>query len=190
MYEKQELITTKLKKMMNNKAIIIKALTDGVDQFNELINNLNEENFEANYNNKWSAGQDLVHLIKVLKIVNIGFTLPKFLLRLLYGANKKEARSYIELETMYKNALKGGAKSPTIYIPKPVLFKDKESLVSKHTSLNQAFIKKIEAHSDFELDIYRLPHPILGKVSLRELTLFTALHTMHHLNLIKSKTNE
>ena len=31
---------------MNTKAIIIKSLTDGVDQFNELINNLNEENFK------------------------------------------------------------------------------------------------------------------------------------------------
>jgi hypothetical protein len=172
---------------MNNKAIIIKTLTDGVDQFNELINNLNEENFEANYNNKWSAGQDLVHLIKVLGIVNIGFTLPKFLLRLLYGANKKEARSFDELQTLYKKSLEGGAKSPTIYIPKPVSFKDKDSLVSKHTSLIQAFIKKIEAHSDFELDTYRLPHPILGKVSLRELTLFTALHTTHHLELLKQK---
>ena len=60
---------------MTDKATIIQSLTDGVDQFNELINNLNEENFEANYNNKWSAGQDLVHLIKVLGIVNIGFTL-------------------------------------------------------------------------------------------------------------------
>ena len=38
---------------MTNKATIIKSLKDGVDQFNELINNLNEENFEANYNNKW-----------------------------------------------------------------------------------------------------------------------------------------
>ncbi len=172
---------------MTDKATIIKSLTNGVDQFNELINSLNEEKFEANYNNKWSAGQDLVHLIKVLGIVNIGFTLPKFLLRLLYGRNKAEARSFEALETLYKKALEGGAKSPTIYIPKPVLFKDKDSLVSKHTSLNQAFINKIEAHSDFELDTYRLPHPILGKVSLRELTLFTALHTTHHLELLKQK---
>ena len=172
---------------MNNKANIIKFLSDGVDQFNVLINNLNEENFEVNNQKKWSAGQDLVHLIKVLGIVNIGFALPKIFLRLLYGTNKKEARSYDHLQTLYKNALAGGAKSPSIYIPKPVLFKDKNALVEKHISLNQLFIKKIEAHSDDELDTYRLPHPILGKVSLRELAIFTALHTIHHLELLENK---
>lgn len=174
---------------MTDKGTIIKSLTDGVDQFNELINNLNEENFEANYNNKWSGGQDLVHLIKVLGIVNIGFTLPKILLNLLYGRNKKETRGFHELQTLYKSALEGGAKSPTIYIPKPVLFKDKISLINKHVVLNQAFIKKIEAHSDKALDNYRLPHPILGKVSLRELIIFTSLHTTHHLELLKQKLN-
>ncbi len=174
---------------MTDKGTIIKSLTDSVEQFNELINNLNEENFEANYNNKWSAGQDLVHLIKVLGIVNIGFTLPKILLNLLYGRNKKETRGFHELQTLYKSALEGGAKSPTIYIPKPVLFKDKISLINKHVVLNQAFIKKIEAHSDKALDNYRLPHPILGKVSLRELIIFTSLHTTHHLELLKQKLN-
>ncbi len=175
---------------MTDKATIIKSLTNGVDQFNELINSLNEEKFEANYNSKWSAGQDLVHLIKVLSIVNIGFTLPKFLLRLLYGRNKAEARSFEALETLYKKALEGGAKSPTIYIPTPVLFKDKNALINKHNTLNDAFIKKIEAHSDKALDNYRLPHPILGKVSLRELSLFTSLHTRHHLELLKQKLGQ
>ena len=37
------------------------------NQFNELISSLDQAAFETNYNNKWSAGQDLVHLIKVLK---------------------------------------------------------------------------------------------------------------------------
>jgi hypothetical protein len=172
---------------MTHKANIIKSLKEGVDQFNELINSLNEESFEANYHNKWSAGQDLVHLIKVLGVVNIGFTLPKFLLRILYSRSKSEARNFETLEALYKKALEGGAKSPSIYIPKQVLFKDKNSLINKHNLLNEAFIKKIEAHSDFELDSYRLPHPILGKVNLRELTIFTSLHTTHHLELLKQK---
>ena len=57
---------------MINKSTIIALLNDGVNQFNELISSLNQAAFETNYSNKWSAGQDLVHLIKVLKIVNIG----------------------------------------------------------------------------------------------------------------------
>jgi hypothetical protein len=125
---------------MSNKQSILASLNDGVSQFNELISGLNQAAFETNYNNKWSAGQDLVHLIKVLKIVNIGFTLPKPLLHLMYGVNKNEARSFEQLQTLYKNALKDGAKSPSIYIPKPVLFESKNNLIQKHTTLNQLFI--------------------------------------------------
>jgi hypothetical protein len=128
-----------------------------------------------------------VHLIKVLKIVNIGFTLPKPLLQIMYGINKNEARSFQLLQTLYKNALEGGAKSPSIYIPKPVLFESKNHLIQKHATLNQLFIDKINDHSDNALDRYRLPHPILGKVTLRELACFTSFHTAHHFELLKTK---
>ena len=172
---------------MSNKTTIIASLNDGVNQFNDLISSLDQAAFETNYNNKWSAGQDLVHLIKVLKIVNIGFTLPKPLLHLMYGVNKNETRSFELLKTLYKNALEGGAKSPTIYIPKPVLFESKNHLIQKHQLLNEAFIDKLNHHSDHALDRYRLPHPILGKVTLGELACFTSFHTIHHYELLKSK---
>ena len=174
---------------MSNKQTIIASLNDGVNQFNELISGLNQAAFETNYNNKWSAGQDLVHLIKVLKIVNLGYTLPKPILHLIYGPNKNEARSFELLQTLYKDALEGGAKSPTIYIPKPVLFESKNHLIQKHATLNQLFIEKMNKHTDIELDRYRLPHPILGKVTLRELASFTSFHTLHHLELLRSKLN-
>lgn len=170
-----------------DKKTIIKSLDENVIQFNELVKYLNQDEFEININHKWSAGQDLVHLIKVLKIVNIGFTLPKPLLQLMYGINKNEARSFQLLQTLYKNALEGGAKSPSIYIPKPVLFESKNHLIQKHATLNQLFIDKINYHSDNALDRYRLPHPILGKVTLRELASFTSFHTAHHFELLKTK---
>ena len=170
-----------------DKKTIIKSLDENVIQFNELVKYLNKDEFEININHKWSAGQDLVHLIKVLKIVNIGFTLPKPLLQLMYGVNKNEARSFELLQTLYKNALEGGAKSPAIYIPRPVLFESKNHLIQKHQILNEAFIDKMNRHSDHTLDRYRLPHPILGKVTLRELASFTAFHTTHHLEVLRSK---
>jgi hypothetical protein len=172
---------------MNTQSSITAALKSSVNQFNELVSSLDSNEFELNPNNKWSAGQDLVHLIKVLKIVNIGFTLPKILLKLLFGVHKQAPRTFEQLQTMYKNALAGGAKAPSIYIPKPVLYKDKNVLLEKHHALNAKFMEKINSRSDFELDNYCLPHPILGKVSLRELAIFTSFHSQHHYDLLKSK---
>ena len=127
---------------MNSKTIIINSLKKSADQFNGLISNLNKVEFETNFNNKWSAGQDLVHLIKVLQILNVGYLIPKPLLAIIYGNNKKEQRSFELLQALYKKALENGAKSPSIYIPKPVLFEDKSSLIKKHQLLHEKFIEK------------------------------------------------
>ena len=151
------------------------------------MNGLNKDEFEFNVNDKWSAGQDLMHLIKVLRIVNIGFTLPKPILRLLFGINKKENHSFEDLRQLYKNALEGGAKAPTIYIPKPVSYNEKDSLIQKYATLNKSFIDKLNNHTVFELNSFRLPHPILGKISLGELASFTSFHTSHHFDSLKSK---
>jgi hypothetical protein len=174
---------------MIDKANMIKSLNDSVDQFNEMIANLNKDQFEINMNGKWSAGQDLVHLIKVLRIVNIGLSLPKPILRVLYGVNKKEARTFQQLQTVYKKALEGGAKAPSIYIPKPALFIEKSNLIKKHQSLNESLVNKINNLTEIELDTFSLPHPILGKVTLGELSIFTSFHTVHHVELLKSKLN-
>jgi hypothetical protein len=172
---------------MEEKSKIILLLNESVEQFNAIIDTLNEQEFEVNINQRWSAGQDLVHLVKLLKIVNIAFLIPKPILYLLYGKNKRESKSLEALRTLYKNALVGGAKSPSLYIPKPVQYKDKQFLMNKHCKLNDLFAQKINNLSDKALDSYRLPHPIVGKISLRELAIFTSFHTVHHIELLKSK---
>jgi hypothetical protein len=74
-----------------------------------------------------------------------------------------------------------------MYIPKPVSHTKKDSLIQKYASLNKSFIGKLNDHTSFELDRYRLPHPILGKISLVELASFTSFHTSHHIDVLKSK---
>lgn len=172
---------------MNTKSTIITSLNDAVNQFNELIFSLNQNEFETNFNNKWSAGQDLVHLIKLLRILNIAYTIPNPILHILYGASKTESRSFDELRTLYKAALAGGAKSPALYLPKPVFFNAKEDLIKKHEILNQSFVSKFNKITESDLDKYQLPHPILGEVTLRELAAFTSFHTVHHFELLKTK---
>jgi hypothetical protein len=175
---------------VNDKNSIIEILNESVVKFNALIQELDKSEFETNYNMKWSAGQDLLHLVKLLRILNLAYQLPKFLLKLLYGSNKRTARSFETLQDLYIKALAGGAQSPNLYIPKPVFYEQKSELILKHSALNKKFIEKINKLSDAELDKYLLPHPILGKVSLRELAIFTSFHTIHHYDVLKLKLNK
>ena len=43
---------------------------------------------------------------------------------------------------------------------------------------------------DSQLDQYLAPHPLLGKLTLRELCYFTIYHTEHHLHIIKERLND
>ncbi|QLH34686.1 MAG: DinB family protein [Cyclobacteriaceae bacterium] len=42
---------------------------------------------------------------------------------------------------------------------------------------------KLNRFSEAELDLYILPHPLLGKLTLREMIYFTCYHVQHHQEL-------
>jgi len=48
-------------------------------------------------------------------------------------------------------------------------------------SLSHKTIKQ----SETALDLYILPHPLLGKITLREMLYFTAYHVYHHQTIVE-----
>jgi hypothetical protein len=52
---------------IQNKSQIISALNENVDAFNNYIAPLTKEQFEVSPGGKWSAGQNLDHLIRAIK---------------------------------------------------------------------------------------------------------------------------
>lgn len=46
---------------------------------------------------------------------------------------------------------------------------------------------KIPAWSEAALDRYQLPHPLLGKLTVREMLFFTVYHNAHHLTLVAGR---
>jgi hypothetical protein len=57
---------------------------------------------------------------------------------------------------------------------------------NKVTTRHIAAIQKNRTEDD--LDNYLVKHPLLGRITLRELCYFTIYHTQHHLNIISSRT--
>jgi hypothetical protein len=41
-----------------------------------------------------------------------------------------------------------------------------------------------------DLDKYRLPHPLLGKLTLREMLFFTLYHNRHHMNNVQRRLDQ
>ena len=81
---------------------IIAALNEKVDAFNQYIAPLNKEQFEISPNEKWSAGQNLDHLIRAIKPLQLAYSLPKFALVISFGKTNRPSRSYDILALKYK----------------------------------------------------------------------------------------
>ena len=175
---------------VQDKPQIISALSKNVDAFNNYIVPLNKEQFEATPNGKWSAGQNLDHLIRAIRPLQLAYGLPKFALNILFGKTNRPSRSYDELVTKYKTKLAAGGKASGPFIPPIIPFEKKDELIKTYSDQKQQLINKIEKQSEADLDKYILPHPLLGKVTLREMVYFTIHHNEHHLELLKSRMHE
>ena len=84
--------------------------------------------------------------------------------------------------------LGAGGKASKPFIPPIIKFEKKYELIKKYDEQKQKLISKIEKQSEVDLDKYILPHPLLGKVTLREMLYFTIHHNEHHLNLLIDRT--
>lgn len=172
---------------IEDKPQIIFALNEKIDAFNNYIEPLSKEQFEATPNGKWSAAQNLDHLIRSIKPLQLAYRLPKFALLILFGKTNRPSRTYDELVTKYKTKLTAGGKASGPFIPPFISFEKKEVLIRKYREHKQKLIAKIEKQEEKDLDTYILPHPLLGKVTLREMLFFTIHHNEHHLELLKNR---
>lgn len=172
---------------IHDKSQIISALNENINAFNNYITSLTKEQFEASPNGKWSAGQNLDHLIRAIKPLHLAYGLPKFVLRIMFGKTNRPSKTYDELVAKYKIKLAAGGKASGPFIPPFISFEKKDELIKKYDDQKQKLISKIEKQNEKDLDEYILPHPLLGKVTLREMLYFTIHHNEHHLELLKNR---
>jgi hypothetical protein len=86
-------------------------LNENVDAFNNYIAPLTKEQFEALPNGKWSAGQNLDHLIRAIKPLQACLWFTKVCLRILFGKTNRPSKTYDELVAKYKAKLAAGGRA-------------------------------------------------------------------------------
>ena len=172
---------------IQNKEQIVIALDKNITAFNDYVASVNKDFFEATPDNKWSVGQNLEHLIRSVKPLQLAYSLPKFVLQIIFGKSNRPSKSYDELVNKYKTKLAAGGRASGPFIPPDVSFKNREGLIKKYDRHKQKLINKIKKQNEKDLDKYILPHPLLGKLTLREMLFFTVHHNEHHLELLKNR---
>lgn len=155
-------------------------------KFCAYVQNLDETAFHFRQEGKWSAAQQLDHLIRSVRPVVLGLSLPSFLLKLVFGKASRSSRDYDTLVKTYQEALARGGKSPKAYEPKSSEAAGFQSIGTERLiQLITLLDRQLENLSESALDTLQAPHPLLGKLTLRELMYFTIYHAAHHLHSVE-----
>ncbi len=136
----------------------------------------------------WSPGENVIHLVKSVKAVAGGMGQPKLLLRGLFGTARGSAR-YAEVRARYLQALADGAVASGRYVPpaSPAagVEASRDRALAGWQRASGSLVKVVGKWRESALDKYRLPHPVLGKISVREMLFFTHYHDLHHLHIVR-----
>jgi hypothetical protein len=168
-----------------NKPQIIQLLQQKYNAFIAYIQTLTVEEFLYAPTGKWTAAQQLDHIHKSVKPLTQAMGYPKFVPRLLFGKANRPSKTYEELINRYNEKLLLGGRASGRFVPPAIFASQKDELIKLIVASVNKLCKRIEKFSETELDNLILPHPLLGKITIREMLYFTAYHVQHHENIIK-----
>ncbi|MFM2267357.1 MAG: hypothetical protein RL757_798 [Bacteroidota bacterium] len=162
------------------KEILIAALREKHELFSKYIQSLSDSDFEAALPKKWSAGQQMEHIQLAVKPLNLAFWLPKFMLKMNFGTANRPSRTYEALVERYNQKLANGGRATRPFVPKSVTLSRRNAVLTSYEKTIQQFLKRVSKLNESDLDVYIIPHPLLGKLTLREMLYFTLHHVQHH----------
>ena len=171
--------------MIKSKQQIITELGDSFNSLSDICVQIKHEHFNISKDGKWSAGENVQHLVNATKMTNVAFSAPKFVHVLLYGKPGRTSHSCSKVIDNYQKQLDHGAKASGPYIPKKRDYQ-RELLQQRIQVQGDKLIASINNKwTEEQLDKYVIKHPILGLLTLRELAYFTIYHNGHHIDTIK-----
>lgn len=140
----------------------------------------------------WSPAENLTHLIQSCKPIIMALNMPKIMLRTSFGKPKRTSQSWATVKDNYVNkALAGGGVAGGPFLPKmtEASAMEREKILSRWQGQEAKLMNALSKWSDLNLDNYRLPHPLLGKLNVREMLFFTLYHNLHHVNDVQRLLN-
>jgi hypothetical protein len=115
--------------------------------------------------------------------------MPKFILRYKFGKANRPVRDYNAIIQRYQERLdevKGKTFKGSQNMKVPAL-KEKQYILNRLQTESKKLQYKTKKISDKNLDTLILPHPLMGKMPIREIIMWTAHHVAHHAEVLNEK---
>ncbi len=155
------------------------------------VSTLTEAEFFAPQGEKWSPAEQVRHLTKSVRPLAKALRLPRLVVAFMFDRKGKASRSFSEIETLYRNKLKTGVTAGR-FTPSPQPAPNdprarRAEIIRYWQQAHHALEQAIATWPEAALDRYRLPHPVLGKLTIREMLFFTLYHNAHHVRQVYAR---
>ncbi|HRG32892.1 MAG: DinB family protein [Saprospiraceae bacterium] len=162
-----------------NRQELINQFTKNHQEFVEYVQDLSDEKLMFSPSEKWNAGQQLNHIYLCLLPIEQALASKEYILNK-FGLSDHSSLPYEEIVKHYINALNKGGKAPDRFVPETFDLLNRPLLTSKLYDLLLKIGQHFENYSEEELDSLVLPHPLLGRLTIRELFYVMTDHAVHH----------
>jgi DinB family protein len=149
------------------------------------------EEFFAAVGGGWSPAGNVRHLNKSIGPLARALRLPRLALLVLFGKARRPSRTYAGLRDDYLAMLEKGAGAGS-FAPEPASEMGNDArrrveVMAKREDFTRQLWSAIGSWREQDLDRYVLPHPLLGKLTLREMLCFTLYHNYHHVRNVAAR---
>jgi hypothetical protein len=154
---------------------------------------LADDEFVKRVGEAWTPAEHLRHLCIAVAAVARGLALPRWLLRLRFGRARAPSRTYDVIRETYRSRLAAGAGASGPFVPpredvSPAQVAERRAhLLALWARVNGGLRAGLEQWSEAHLDRVRMPHPILGLLTAREMLFFTLYHNGHHVEAARNR---
>ncbi len=139
----------------------------------------------------WSPADHVRHLRKSSTSLVAALRLPRVLLRIRFGTHDGPSRSYDAIKSSYLAKLAAGGRAGRFAPVPEAAPADRSSrrneILAGWSAATVSLANAARAWDEAALDRGRLPHPLLGQLTIREMLAFTVYHTEHHLRRVAER---
>ncbi len=143
-----------------------------------------EQFFKRPEEGKWSAAENMEHLILATKPM-IGLFLKPEVIVERWGTTDKPSRSYDEIANAYLKATNGAGKAPERLVPQATEQTQAVQL-DKFKQVSADFLNALGSLNETQMLTYQIPHPFIGNLTVKEFMHFMTFHVDHHHKAIKN----
>lgn len=169
---------------IHSKLEIISAIKSSGQRAQEWFSAISEKGFFMREGEVWSASDNVDHMIKAIKPVAKAMNIPKIALQTMFAKPDHPSRAYEEICSTYRAEIAKGAKASGTFLPNQETPENPEGkkmeLLDQLSKAGGKLISAVEKWDDKALDEAQLPHPIIGKLTIREMLYFTIYHNLRH----------